>query len=321
MLLLDAERIVVTGGAGFIGSHVVDRLLALGKKVLIIDNYATGQKTNNSPHNNLTTIEGTIADSALILQAFEDFSPNLVIHTAASYSDPGNWEEDINTNILGTANVVCASKIHAIKRIIYMQTSLCYGLNPIQQPITLSSPYFSGSFSGGSSYAISKTAAEMYIELSGIEFISFRLANTYGPRNRTGPLPAFYSRITSGREIVITNTRRDFIFIDDVVDCIVQAAFGDIKSGYYHLSTGVDYSIQELFDETIKQLGITYENVALQAKGTDDVFTILIDPQETFKVFGWKAKVSLREGIRQSIQYYKTFGINNTYTHLKGINE
>jgi UDP-glucose 4-epimerase len=321
MSLYNIDRVIVTGGAGFIGSHVVDRLLALGKSVLIIDNYSTGLKRNNSPHINLTIIEASIADAALVSVIFRDFSPDLVIHAAASYSDPDNWEEDINTNIMGTANVVRASKATNTKRIIYLQTSLCYGLNPIQQPITLSNPYFSGSFSGGSSYAISKTTAEMYVELSGLDFVSFRLANTYGPRNMTGPLPAFYSRINSGRKIVVTSTRRDFIFIDDVVDCIIQAANGQGESGYYHLSTGVDHSIRELFDETVKQLGTTYDNVVFREKGVDDVSTILLDPQATFRDFGWTAKISLPEGIGKSIQYYKTFGINKTYTHLRGINE
>lgn len=313
-------KVIVTGGAGFIGSHVVDRLLERGYQVVVIDNYTTGKTQNNTTHKNLSIAEGTIADYSFVKEIFDNFSPDIVIHTAATYSNPDDWEEDIATNILGTVNIIRVSKAHHVKRFVYLQTSLCYGLNPLEQPITLSHPFFSGAYSGGSSYAISKTAGEMYIELSGLEFVSFRLANTYGPRNMTGPLPAFYLRINAQQEITITDTRRDFIYVDDVVSCILLAAEGTGKNGYYHLSTGKDYSIKELFEETAKYLGIKYEKVKIVEKGKDDVSTILIDPEETQINFGWKAKVSLAQGIAKSIEYYKVHGLEKTYTHLKNIN-
>jgi UDP-glucose 4-epimerase len=314
-------KIIVTGGAGFIGSHVVDRLLDQGNHVVVIDNYSTGKVQNNTAHDNLVIAKGTVADYNFVKGVFQNFSPDIVIHAAAAYSDPNNWEEDIATNILGTVNIIRAAKAHDVRRLIYLQTSLCYGLNPLEQPITLSHPFFSGAYSGGSSYAISKTAGEMYIELSGLEFVSFRLANTYGPRNMTGPLPAFYLRIDTQMEITITDTRRDFIYVDDVVNCILLAAEGNGKKGYYHLSTGKDHSIQELFEETVKYLDIKYEKIKIVEKGKDDVFTILIDPQKTQRDFGWNAEVSLVQGIAKSIEYYKTHGLEKTYTHLKNINE
>lgn len=314
------NKIIVTGGAGFIGSHIVDRLLEMGAEVLIIDNYSTGNRENNQDHPNLTIVEGSISDSKLVNSVFYEFMPNTVIHAAASYKDPDHWGEDILTNVFGTSNIINAGKDLKIKRLIYLQTSLCYGLKPLESPVSLNHPFFSGSYSGGSSYAISKTAGEMYIELSGLDFVSFRLANTYGPRNLTGPLPAFYSRIEAGKEVTITDTRRDFIYVDDVVDCIIQAALGEGEHGYYHLSTGKDCAIKDLFDSMLQVMGISYDNVRIKPKGEDDVSTILIDPSKTFKVFGWKSKVDLREGIQKSIAYYRRFGLPNTYTHLKNIN-
>jgi UDP-glucose 4-epimerase len=315
-------KVLITGGAGFVGSHLADRLLADGHSVHVIDNYATGRRDNLKAHPKLEISEGTIADRSLINQVFETFRPEIVVHAAAAYKDPNAWEEDVDTNITGSINIVRASQKVGVKRIIYFQTSLCYGLKPIEQPITLKHPLFSGDYKGGSSYAISKTGGELYIELSGIDFISFRLANAYGPRNISGPLPTFFSRLTAGKECFVVDTRRDFIFINDLIDVVEKAVFGQGARGFYHISTGRDYSIKELFDETVNALEHKLEKpVTIKARGEDDVFTILIDPTKTEKDFNWRANTSLKEGVKQAIDYYKQFGITETFTHLKQVNE
>lgn len=315
-------KVLITGGAGFVGSHLADRLLADGHSVHVIDNYATGRRDNLKAHPKLEISEGTIADRSLINQIFETFQPEVVVHAAAAYKDPNAWEEDVDTNITGSINIVRASQKVGVRRIIYFQTSLCYGLKPIEQPITLKHPLFSGDYKGGSSYAVSKTGGELYIELSGIDFISFRLANAYGPRNISGPLPTFFSRLTSGKECFVVDTRRDFIFINDLIDVVEKAVFGQGSRGFYHISTGRDYSIKELFDETVSALEHKLEKpVTVKARGEDDVFTILIDPTKTEQDFNWRANTSLKEGVKQAIDYYKQFGITETFTHLKQVNE
>jgi nucleoside-diphosphate-sugar epimerase len=142
----------------------------------------------------------------------------VVVHAAAAYKDPGDWQEDVASNVVGTVNVVKASERAGVGRLVYFQTALCYGLHPVEQPITLSHPVRPE----GSSYAISKTAGEDYIGLSALDFISFRLANAYGPRNLSGPLPTFYHRLTSNKPCFVMDTRRDFIFVDDLVDCVMR---------------------------------------------------------------------------------------------------
>ena len=249
-------KVLITGGSGFVGSHTADRLLADGHDVFVIDNFSTGRRDNLREHERLTVLEGTIADRELVDKAFTDFKPEIVVHAAASYKDPEAWEEDVDTNITGTINIVRASKAANVKRIIYFQTALCYGLHPIEQPITFNHPLYSGKYEGGSSYAISKTGGEQYIELSGMDFVSFRLANAYGPRNISGPLPTFYSRLTAGKACFVMDTRRDFIYIQDLVDCVEKAVHGEGSRGYYHISTGSDYSIKELFDSTLDDLEI-----------------------------------------------------------------
>lgn len=307
-------KVLITGGAGFIGSHLADRLLARGDQVVVIDNYATGRRDNLKPHPNLRIVEGTIADASLVNQIFNEFKPEQVVHAAASYSDPNAWIEDIHTNVIGTSNVVRAAENIKIKRIIYFQTALCYGLKPLEQPITLNHPIRSD----GSSYAISKTAGEQYIRLSNLNFISFRLANAYGPRNISGPLPTFYQRLANGKPCFVMDTRRDFIFIDDLVDVVMSALDGKGRNGVYHVSSGGDFSIKELFDATLKALNINLEKeVEVRPRNPDDAFTILLDPSETERDFSWKITTPLEKGVQKAINYYKEYGIQQTFTHLK----
>jgi UDP-glucose 4-epimerase len=311
-------KILITGGAGFIGSNLTDKLLAQGEQVLVIDNYATGRRDNLTPHKNLKVAEGSIADQRLVQKCFAEFGPDQVVHAAAAYKDPDNWVEDTMTNILGAVNIVTAAKKAGIKRLIYFQTSLCYGLKPLEQPITLKHPLYSGGYSGGSSYAISKTAAELYIELSGLDFISFRLANAYGPRNLSGPLPTFYTRLTNKKPCFVMDTRRDFIFIEDLLAVVIKALAGRGEKGYYHVSSGSDYAIKELFDATVKALDLKLEKeVEVRPRSQDDVFTILLDPAKTNRDFDWQTSTPLETGIKSTIEWYKKYGVSQTFTHLK----
>lgn len=304
---------LITGGAGFIGSHLADRLGAAGDQVLVIDNYATGRRDNIAPRAGLELVEGSIADARLVDEAFDSFKPELVVHAAAAYKSPDAWDEDIRTNALGTSNVVKASLRLGVERLIYFQTALCYGAKPLEQPITLTHP-----LRPESSYSISKTAGEQYIDLSGLDFLSFRLANAYGPRNISGPLPTFFSRLTTGKKCFVMDTRRDFVYVDDLIAVVMKALAGGGSRGYYHVSSGGDCSIKELFDLTLKSLGLVLdEPVEVRPRGPDDVFSILLDPQKTNHDFEWKVSTPLETGVGRAIEYYRKHGIAETFTHLK----
>jgi UDP-glucose 4-epimerase len=309
-------KVLITGGAGFIGSLLAGRLIVRGDTVVVIDNFATGRRDNLADHSDLTLVEGTIASEDLVARAFsEGGAPDVVVHAAASYKEPDAWAEDSRTNVLGTANVVRASEAAGVRRLIYLQTALCYGLKPLEQPITLSHPLRPE----GSSYAISKTAGESYVALSDLDWVSFRLANAYGPRNLSGPLPTFYARLTTGKSVFVMDTRRDFIFVDDLVDCVLEAVDGTGRSGPYHISSGADYSIKELYDATTRALGLDLGEVEVRPRSPDDTATILLDPSETERDFGWRVTTPLEEGVRRAIEYYRAFGIEETYTHLKPV--
>jgi len=283
-------------------------------EVLVIDNYATGRRDNLTERDGLEIVEDTIEDAAIVNETFERFRPDFVVHAAAAYKDPEAWDADVLTNALGTVNVVRAAQAAGVERLLYFQTALCYGTTPTEQPVTLDHP-----IRPDSSYGISKTTGELYIQLSGIDFLSFRLANAYGPRNISGPLPTFYHRLTEGKGVFVMDTRRDFIFVDDLVDVVMQAIVEGKGHGHYHISSGSDFSIKELFDATIAALPEVEldEDVEVRPRNPDDAYTILLDPSRVRQDFGWQPKVPLEEGVRRAIEYYKEYGISQTYTHLK----
>lgn len=305
-------KVLITGGAGFIGSTIADQLLARGDFVVVIDNYETGRRDNLKSHDNLVVVEDTIANGEVVDMLMGKYNIELVIHAAASYKDPNNWTRDSLSNVLGTVNVVESAKKHGVKRVIYFQTALCYGTKPLENPITLTHPILPE----GSSYAISKTAAEQYLHLSGLDYVTFRLANVYGPRNVSGPLPTFFQRIESKKSCFVVNTRRDFVYVEDLAEVVIKAVDGT-GHGTFHVSSGADISIKEMWDATIKALDIEYP-VAENERHPDDAPSILLDPSETTNTFSWKAGTELETGVKKAIEYYKEYGLEETFTHLVG---
>ena len=209
--------------------------------------------------------------------------------------------------------MVVAAKKFGVKRFIYFQTSLCYGLNPIQQPIRLDHPKKPAS----SSYAISKTANEDYLELSGLDYVTFRLANVVGPRNVAGPLPIFYQRLKDGKRCFITKSRRDFVFVKDLARIVLCACDG-VGYGAYHFSSGTDIAITELYDAVVKAMNFAeYPEPEIRELGLDDVASILLDPSRTFADFGEISFAPLQETVSSAIAYYQQHGTLGEYTHLR----
>jgi UDP-glucose 4-epimerase len=303
----------VTGGLGQVGSHIVELLLARGDEVVVIDNLATGRREHLADHPKLKVVIDTIADKAVVDRLISDQKPDVVIHTAASYKDPNDWYNDALTNCVGGSNVIAAAKANGVRRFIYFQTSLCYGLKPVQQPIRLDHPKFPGS----SSYSITKTANEDFLELSGLDYVTFRLANVIGPRNVSGPLPIFYQRLKDGKRCFVTKSRRDFVFVKDLAKTVLQACDGR-GHGAYHFSSGTDVAIIELYDAVVKAMQIAnYPEPEIKELGPDDVPSILLDPSRTFADFGSINFTPLNETVAAAINYYKTHGTLGEYTHLR----
>jgi nucleoside-diphosphate-sugar epimerase len=310
-------KILITGACGQVGSHIAEMLLERGDEVLGIDNLATGRREHLKDHDNLKVVIDTIADKNLVDQLFAEFKPDIVVHTAASYKDPNDWYNDTLTNCVGGSNIVRASVENNVKRFIYFQTALCYGVKPLQQPIQLDHP----KFPANSSYAITKTANEDFIEISGLDFVTFRLANVVGPRNVSGPLPIFYQRLKDGKQCFITNSRRDFVFVKDLAKSVLKACDG-IGKGAYHFSSGTDISIKELYDAVVTAMGLeVYPEPELRLIGPDDAPSILLDPSKTFQDFGKIDFTPLQETVSAAISYFKEFGTLGEFTHLKHVSK
>ena len=306
-------KIFITGGLGQVGSHIGELLLARGDEVLVIDNLATGRREHLTEHPRLTVVEGTIADKAMVDGLVGDFRPDVLVHTAASYKDPNDWYNDTLTNSVGGANLVAAAKAGKVGRFVYFQTALCYGVRPVEQPVTLGHPIDPDN----SSYSITKTTTEQFLRLSGLDHVTFRLANVIGPRNVSGPLPIFFQRLTEGKKCFVTKARRDFVYVGDLAESAVRAADGT-GHGAYHFSSGGDVAILELYDAVVEGMQLNeYPEPEVRELGPDDAPSILLDPSRTVADFGPIEFTPLKETVRRAVAYYREFGVHGGYTHLK----
>jgi UDP-glucose 4-epimerase len=305
-------RVLITGGSGFLGSHLADRLLAEDNEVLVIDNYETGRRDNLKPQDGLTIVEGSITDRGQLDETFGSFGPEVVAHAACSYKDGEAWEHDVITNAMGTVNVVRASQEAGVGRFIYFQTGLSYGIRPNEVPVPLGHPQ-----PGESSYAITKTTGEQYIALSGLEYVTFRLANIYGPRVMAGPMATFYKRLSEGKPCFVVDARRDQTYVDDLIDLLMMGIEGT-GSGPYNVSSGSDRPVKDMFDLIVEAMGIELDyEVEVRPRPEDDAATLLLDPTRTIEDFGWKPTTPMEEGIPRTVEWYQENGVGETYTHLK----
>jgi UDP-glucose 4-epimerase len=306
-------KVFITGGSGQVGSHIAELLLGRGDYILAVDNFATGRRDNLDPHSNLTLVENSIANGGIVHQLIADFRPDVVVHTAASYKDPDDWETDALVNCTGTAIVAKACKTYNVPRLIYFQTALCYGTKPLQTPIRLDHPISPVN----SSYAISKTAGEHYVQFSGVDWVTFRLANVIGPRNVSGPLPIFFQRLSEGKKCFVTEARRDFCFAGDLAGVVVRAIDGK-GQGTYHFSSGREVPISELYGSVVRAMKLNhYPEPDVRQLSPDDAASILLDPSRTLADFGEISFTPLDEIVSRAVQHWQTRGVEGGYTHLK----
>lgn len=306
-------KVLITGVAGQLGSHVADALLARGDDVVGIDNFATGRAIHLPRSDRFRFVEGTIADRDLVFSLFEQERPDSVVHAAASYKDPDDWLEDSRTNVIGSVNVIQASEAFGVRRFLYFQTALIYGIKPEHNPITLGHPRKINN----SSYAISKGAAEDYLDISSLNYVVFRLANLIGDRCVSGPLPIFYQRLKDGKPCFVTPARRDFLYVKDLVGVTLRALDGTGR-GAYHFSRGRDYAITELYDAMVEAMNLSGKlEPELRPLGEDEAPSILLDPTKTFADFGEVNYADLKTIAREATKYYDEFGTAGEYTHLK----
>lgn len=302
-------KIFVTGIAGCLGSNLADRFLEMGHTVAGIDNFATGSKDYIANQKSIKFYEGSISDNDFLKQAIEDSNPEIIIHSAASYKDPNDFHEDINTNILGMINLVNHSLNIKVKKFINFQTALCYGI-PDSTPISIDS-----SLKPFTSYGISKTAGEAYLINSDLSYVSLRLGNICGPRLSIGPIPTFYERLKDGKKCFCTDSIRDFLDFSDFMD-FIDLSFKENIQGIFNLSTGKGNSIKEIYELVCDHFNIKDKTIEVREINKDDIKEVVLDPQEAFKV-GWKPKFSFKQIIKRQLKWYDNNSIDQIYSHLK----
>jgi UDP-glucose 4-epimerase len=306
-------RILITGGAGCLGSGLTERFIGAGHEVLIIDNFATGQRGSlPDTHPKMEIVTGSVVDRALVDATFQRFKPTHVIHSAAAYKDPDDWLEDTRTNVEGTINIVRASKAAGVLRVINFHTALGYG-RPTHVPIPVDAP--NRPFT---SYGISKQAGENFLAMSGLPFVSLRLANVTGPRLAIGPIPTFYTRLKAGKGCFCSKTVRDFIDMEDFFSVIDIVMRPDAPTGIFNVSTGTGHTIKDIFDIVVDHLGVTLKEPVPEVEpGADDVPAVVLDPSHTIATLGWKPQYTFEQTIRRMLGWYDVHGVTAIFSHLK----
>lgn len=314
---LDGRRVLVTGGAGFIGSNLVRRLLREGAYVRVFDNFSTGKRSNiasiikDSRTNRLEVFEGDLRDFALILEA--TLGIDLVYHEAAlpsvirSVKAP-NTTNDVN--IAGTLNLLEACKVHKVNRVIYASSSSIYGDSeelPKRESM-LPNPK--------SPYAVSKIAGEYYMRvfhhLYGIETVILRYFNVYGPSQDptseySGVISKFITAFISGGQITIYGDgeqTRDFTYVDDVVEANILVANATVSGEVFNVAGGKRYSLNQML-AILKEIFKKEDQKATYTQPRPgDVKHSQADIQRVREALGYHAKVNFEEGLKSTVQWY-----------------
>lgn len=312
-------NIVVTGGAGFIGSHLIDRLLAQGHTVINIDNfdpfYDEGIKRDNTKghleYDTYTLHEVDIRDKEALDKAIPD-NTDVVVHLAAkagvrpSIEDPISYQE---VNVAGTQNMLEVAREKGIKHFVYASSSSVYGKNPevpwkeddtVLQPI---SPYASTKVSG-------ELMGHVYSHLYNIRFLALRFFTVYGPRQRPDlAIYKFLRLMNEGKEITLYgdgSTRRDYTYIDDIVDGILGSI--DYKDSMYEvINLGNNQTVELL--ELVEAIEEASGNMAQKTFGPEqpgDVKQTWADVEKASNLFGYKSDFSIHQGLKEFSKWYKS---------------
>jgi UDP-glucose 4-epimerase len=301
----EALRAIVTGGAGFIGSHVAEALIARGDEVHVLDSLATGSR-EKLPSRAELHLGDIRRDAAAV---FDLVKPELCVHLAAQ-ADVGTSVErpdyDAEVNVLGTVRVLEAARTHGTHVVFTSTGGAIYG--ECDGPAAEDAPR-----RPISPYGISKLAGEEYVtgwnRLFGSRHVSLRFANVYGPRQEAtlegGVIAIFLERLAAGVETTIFGDgeqTRDFIYVGDVVLGVLAAA--DHAGGIYNIGTGIETSVNELHAVCRRVTGIDREPEYAEAR-PGDIERSVTDPALAARELGWRAEQSLEDGLRltwQSLQ-------------------
>ncbi|MGI5416481.1 NAD-dependent epimerase/dehydratase family protein [Actinomadura luteofluorescens] len=296
---------LVTGAAGFIGSHLVDRLLADGHEVVGVDDMSSGANVRSG----VELWEMDVADPALAERAAAR-RPEVVFHLAAQVSvrvSVGDPLGDARTNVVGTANVLEAARAGGARKVVFTSSCAVYGV-PDALPVPPDAE-----LRPASPYAASKVAGEvyagMYRQLHGIDFTTLTLANVYGPRQtpegEAGVVSIFTDALLAGRPTRVFgdgSQTRDYVYVGDVVDAFARAA-GEAGGGLrLNVGTGLQTTDRELHALVAEAAGAP-DDPEFAPPRLGDLPAMAVDPRRTGEALGWKPAVSLPEGLAETVAW------------------
>lgn len=302
-------NILVTGGAGFIGSHIVDALVETGHSVVVIDDLSMGKKEHLHPSAVFAHLD---VRSEKVREIFEKHRFDVVIHHAAQMDVRKSVDDplfDASVNILGTLNLLENCKTHGVGRFMFASTGgAIYGEQDRfpadeQHPARPLSPY-----------GIAKLAVEKYLfyynEIHRLPFISLRYANVYGPRQsphgEAGVVAIFTDKMLNGEHPVINGDgtqTRDYVYVGDVVKANMLALSYD-RSAIFNIGTGIETSVNDIFSELRRLTGSQCKEHHGPAKKGEQQRSV-IDASSAWKTFGWKPSVPLQDGLKHTVEYFK----------------
>jgi len=310
-------RCLVTGGAGFIGSNLVDALLLRGDEVTVVDNLVTGRRVNleGALAAGAELLELDIRDAQALSEVTADRKPEAIFHLAAQIDVRKSLEDpafDAAVNVGGTANVLEAASAAGTGRVVFISTGGAMKTKGAGKQLPLDE---SAQIEPLSAYGQSKYAAEgymaLYERLYGVSGMALRLGNVYGPRQdplgEAGVVAIFCGKLRDGGRPTVfgdgTQTR-DYIYVGDIVDAALAAAASDYV-GAVNIGTGVEASVLELI-EVLRELGDNGSFEAdFAAPRPGEVQRIALDAGLARQVLGWTAKTDLREGMRLTLESIK----------------
>jgi UDP-glucose 4-epimerase len=305
-------RVLVTGGGGFIGSHLVRRLLREGHAVRVLDSFATGRRENLLGLDDVELIEGDIQSYERAHTAVRDCE--VVLHQAALPSVPRSVQDPLTSNaanVIGTLNVLLAARDCGVRRVVFASSSSVYGASTALPKEEHARP------EPISPYAVAKLAGEGYCrsfrEVYGLETIALRYFNVFGPRQDplsqySAVIPRFISALFSGEPITIFgdgDQSRDFTYIDNVVDANLLAMEAEgVGGGVFNVACGGRVSINELVAEAERITGRTVEVERLPPRPAD-VRHSWADIERARAAFGYEPTVSFGEGLERTVEFFR----------------
>jgi len=301
-------NILVTGGAGFIGSHIVDMLIQKGYKVSVIDDLSTGSKKNLNPK--VAFYKRNITDN--IIDIFTKVRPEVVFHLAAQMDVRKSVKDpifDAKSNIIGTLNILENMRKFGGKKIIFSSTGGAIYGDDVKMPTPETEKE-----QPQSPYGIAKLSIEKYLyfykNTHGIDSVSLRYANVYGPRQNSkgeaGVVAIFIDKILANSQPIINGTgkqTRDYVFVKDVVKANMMV-FEKNVSGIFNIGTGKETNVAELFRKIIKGMKVTIKEVYGKAKPGEQMRSCL-SYEKIREELGWKPKYDLESGLNETIEWFR----------------